>query len=567
LLRRFERLLYSVNALLPIRTLSFVLFVMAQPADAPAISGDVRGPDGSAVTQGTVALKTSPGNLVTGTIDTTGHFRVAPDSPGRQRMFISVPGYAPHRVTVTVPPSRRIALPPIALHEATYFRARFVTSDGEPLAAGGLRRQSLDGDGLSIPDPLGHVRERMDEDGSVRIGPLPLGRTLLAFDRPGFAQTRLRDIDVNGTQPVIEGGTIVIAPPSRVEVEIVDGRGRLVPRHDVSIEDAIQPSPLSFPSVKTNDEGLAVFDRLSARRYRVWTRTERCNNQELSIARVVSPGAGRARLQIGGRAAIQVTSALGPLIGRPVGASPDSPGQSPWQARFTSFATPMPRPPIASPSCAGATDGDGHVTLASFPPGPAQVRVRLFNSAYIARVTIPNDGREVAVVVPQGLIPARVIDRVTRQGIASAQVTWIGGGSRVEATATANGDVLLEAAHPGGGTMTISARGYQTLEGAFEETPETLQEVSLLRVPSELLQVRVVSAEGESIAGAVVELVASRPGDAAEFVAADSKGIARFVDVPPGALELAAYAEGFAGASVRVADEARAAIVITLTRR
>ena len=227
----------------------------------------------------------------------------------------------------------------------------------------------------------------------------------------------------------------------------------------------------------------------------------------------------------------------------------------------------MPRPQIASPSCAGATDGDGRVTLASFPPGPAHVRVRLFNSAYIARVTVPNDGRDLTVVVPEGLIPARVIDRVTRQGIGSAQVTWVGGGSRVEATATANGDVLLEAARPGGGTMTISARGYQTLEGAFEETPETVQEVSLVRVPSEMLQVRVAAAEGESIAGAVVELVASRPGDVAEFVAADSKGIARFVDVPPGALELTAYAEGFAGARVRVADEARAAIVITLTRR
>ena len=245
----------------------------AQPADPPAISGEVLAPDGSPVAQGTVALMITPATLATATIDRDGHFRIVPDAPGWQRLFISAPGYAPHRVHVTVPQSRRLALPPITLHEATYFRARFVTADGEPLAAAGLRRQSIDADGVSIPDPLGHVRERTDEDGSLRIGPLIPGRTLLAFDRPPLAQTRLRDIAVTNTPQVIEGGTVMIAPPSRLEVEIIDGRGRPVPRHDVWIEDAVQPSPLVSTPAKTNVEGVAVFERLSARRYRVWTRT------------------------------------------------------------------------------------------------------------------------------------------------------------------------------------------------------------------------------------------------------------------------------------------------------
>ena len=543
----------------------------AQPADASGVSGEVRAPDGSIVTQGNVALMTSPGTVVTGAIDRTGHFRVVPDVPGRHRLFISVPGYAPHRVNVTVPQSRRIALPPITVRDATYFRARFVTADGEPLPAGNLRRQSIDADGIPIPDPLGHVRDaaRIDADGSVRIGPLPHGRTLLAFDHPALAQTRLPDIDVNGTQPLIDGGTIVIAPSSRLEVEIVDGRGRPVPRHEVWIEDAIQPSPLWFAPVKTNDEGVAIFDRLSARRYRVRTRTERCNHQELSIARVVSPGAGgraRTRLRIGGRAAIRVTSALGPLIGRPVGASPDSPGQLPWQPRFSAFLSrPVVR--LGSPSCSGATDGDGRVTLASFPPGPAHLRVQLFTSAYIARVSVPDSGREITVMVPHGLIPVRVTDRVSREPIASAEVTWEGGGSRVQATATANGDVLLEAAGPGGGTLTSSAREYQTREGAFEETPEPQQEVSLVRLPSGRMQVRVVSDEGKPVAGAIVELVPRHSGEVAEFVVADSKGIATFMDVSPGPLQLNGYAEGFTDASVRVPEEARANIIIALTRR
>jgi hypothetical protein len=207
------------------------------------------------------------------------------------------------------------------------------------------------------------------------------------------------------------------------------------------------------------------------------------------------------------------------------------------------------------------------VAFAAFPPGPAHVRIQLFNSAYLTRVSVPDGGREITIVVPDGLIPVHVTDRVSGKPIASAQVTWVGGGSRAYATATANGDALLEAAGTGGGTLTISAPGYQTLEGAFEETPETSQEVSLTPLPSTTLRVRVVGQDAEAIAGAVVELASRRAGDPAEFVATDSNGIAAFVNVSPGTLRLNAFADGFAGASVSVPDEARAAIVIALARR
>ena len=126
---------------------------------------------------------------------------------------------------------------------------------------------------------------------------------------------------------------------------------------------------------------------------------------------------------------------------------------------------------------------------------------------------------------------------------------------------------MLEAAGAGGGTLTIGARDYQTLEGAFEETPETLQEVSLIRLPSGLMPVRVVSEEGKALAGAILVLVPRSLAEAAEFVTTDSNGIARFIDVSPGAVQLNARADGFAAASVRVPDQARGAIVITLTRR
>ena len=564
---------------LPLRVLSCLLVLLAivpasraadrQAAVEVGITGQVLAPDGSPVTQGSVALMISPTNRVNAAIDRAGHFRIVPDQTGWQRLFISVPGSAPYRANVTVPSSRTMVLPAITLLEPTYFHVRFVTTDGEPLAAGGLRSQSLDIDGAPILDPLGHVREQEEPDGSITIGPLPPGRTMMAFNRPPFAQTRLRDINVTGTKQVIEGGTIPIGPGAQLHVDILDGERRPVPRHDVWLEDASQPSPLSFMTVKTNEHGRAVFERLGPGRYRVWTRTaQRCGNQELTIARLVSTGDSgvqQTRLVIGGRAVFRVTSTLGAVAGRAVWASPDAPPQSPWQARLL---TSMPRgafvPTLSPPRCSGVTDADGRVVLTPFPPGPSQLRVNLFNSSYIVRVNVP-DGKEMPIAIPDGLIPVRVTSRINQQPV-QAQVKWVGGGATVEAVATANGDALLEAVGSTGGTLTISAREHQTLEGKFDQTPEPQQEVALIPLPTARVGVRVVSSGGDAIAGAVVELIPRGSADASEFVVADAKGVAAFTDAPPGPLQFRAHAEGFAPGTVRVAEEDRASIVLTLAR-
>ena len=549
-------------------------FRAAQPAAVveAGVTGRVLAPDGSPVTLGNVALMTSSTHRVSATIDRTGHFGILPDSPGWQRLFISVPGFAPHRLHVTVPLSRTMALPAITLLEATYFHARFVTADGEPLPAGGLRRRFIDRDGRAIADPLDHVREQIEADGSVTLGPLPPGKVLLAFARPGLAQTRLRDLDVTGTKPLIEGGTITIERGARLQVDVIDGGGTPVPRHDVWIEDAVQPSPLFSPAIKTDEQGRAVLDSLASGRYRVWTRTaDRCNGQQLTMSRLVTTGGSgtaRTRLVIGGRASFRIASALGPVAGRGVSLSPDSPPQSPWQARLVESMPPSRRLPIvptSSSSCSGVTDGDGRVAMAPFPPGPAQLRVRLFNSAYSIRVTVPESGSEMVIAIPDGLTPARVTDQITLQPVA-AQVVWVGGGGRVEASATPNGDVLLEGVGKTGGTLTISARDYQTLEGQFNETPETHQEVALMPSPAARLTVRVVADSGEAIANAVVQLFPRGAGDVAEFVSADARGVATFSDLPTGPLQFSASADRYVSAAVRIAEENRAGIVIALAR-
>src|SRR5689334_12276383 len=109
-------------------------------APAPGISGRVLTADGSPATQGSVALVSS--DRVTAAIDRNGAFRIVPIGSAPQNLFISVPGHAPYHAIVTLPASRQIALPDIALVEATYFHVRFATTDGEPLAATGLRRRS-----------------------------------------------------------------------------------------------------------------------------------------------------------------------------------------------------------------------------------------------------------------------------------------------------------------------------------------------------------------------------------------------------------------------------------------
>jgi hypothetical protein len=78
--------------------------------------------------------------------------------------------------------------------------------------------------------------------------------------------------------------------------------------------------------------------------------------------------------------------------------------------------------------------------------------------------------------------------------------------------------------------------------------------------------VRVVSSDGGAIPAAVVELLPRGAGDVAEFVAADAKGIATFLDVPQGPLQFGAHVEGFASSTVRVAEDARVSIVITVKR-
>src|SRR5262245_24108217 len=199
--------------------------LQSAPAEELGVSGQVFAPDGTPVLSGTAAIQTRFGGRVTSPIEETGRFRVVPVTSGGHQVIVSVPGFAPYRVSVDVPRSKTLKLPLIHLSPATYFRVRFVSAAGEPIISPQLRRQSFDANGPIPPAPDDRASERTDSDGATIIGPLPRGIMTLAIDTPPLAQTRLPDVTVTGEQAVIDGGTVVVDSGAVLQVEVVDESG------------------------------------------------------------------------------------------------------------------------------------------------------------------------------------------------------------------------------------------------------------------------------------------------------------------------------------------------------
>jgi Carboxypeptidase regulatory-like domain len=95
----------------------------AQPqraAEQSGLSGYVVAPDGTPVPGGRVVIQPGIAGSTT-TIERTGRFRLIPNMSGVYQLSVSVPGLAPYRVSVVVPPSRTLKLPVIRLSPPTYF--------------------------------------------------------------------------------------------------------------------------------------------------------------------------------------------------------------------------------------------------------------------------------------------------------------------------------------------------------------------------------------------------------------------------------------------------------------
>ena len=539
----------------------------AQPrpvSEEPGVSGYVLAPDGTPVSGGTVVAQS--GTVTPASIDSTGRFRLVPPRAGLYQFLVSAPGMAPYRLTVTVPASRSLRLPVIRLALAAYFRVRLVSPSGEPITAPPLRRRSFDMSGKPIFDgPGDRISDPADADGAITIGPLPRGIMTVAVDMPLFAQTRLPDLNFGDAAKTVDGGTIVIQQPGAVlHVDVVDGTGAPLRNHEVYLDDIRPRSPLMFRPIRTNQQGRATFDRLATGRYRVSTGVpERCANVWLTTSRVMAvsdSGTVETPLVAGGRATFRITSPLGPAKAVLISAAPNVPPlPSPFPSPVRNRSNPF--------GCRGATDSDGRVTLTNFPPGPAHVDVRMTNSTFVRQIVVPSDGREVAIAIPEGLLSVHVVDALKYESVAGAAITWTGSGARVEATATAAGDALLEGVGIAGGTLAISAQGYQPVEEQLTEPPGIPHSVALTPLPpARSLRARVITTSGEPLPNALVELISTNPAAVPRVVTTDARGNVTFSDVPSGSLQLIAHADGFVTSTMRVEKDLAGEIVFSLSR-
>ena len=217
-------------------------------------------------------------------------------------------------------------------------------------------------------------------------------------------------------------------------------------------------------------------------------------------------------------------------------------------------------------SCRGATDGDGRVALTIFPPGPARVEVQQLNSRFVRRVSIPDDGRELAIVIPDGFLPLRVISALKSAPVVGAEIAWIGSGGRVEARTNALGEALLEGVGILGGTLSIRADGFEPGEEQLAEPPTNLHEVALIPLPPTRIELRVVNALGQPVRDAVVELTPANAIEIGHIAATDAKGMVTFSNLPGGVLRFSATADGYRPATAQVPEDKRALAVLTLSR-
>jgi len=189
------------------------------------------------------------------------------------------------------------------------------------------------------------------------------------------------------------------------------------------------------------------------------------------------------------------------------------------------------------------------------------------NSTYVRQIEVPPDGREVAIAIPDGFLPVRVINALDDQPVARAAITWTGSGGRVEATPTASGDALLEGVGTTGGTLAVSAQGYQPAEEQLAEPPDILHTIALMPLPPATdLQPHVRSTSGEPLPGAVVQLISADPAAVPRIAVTDAEGVATVSDVPAGAVQLIASANGLVTSTMRIGEDRPREVVFTLAR-
>jgi hypothetical protein len=252
------------------------------------LRGYVLAPDGMPVAAGNVELRSRSGRIAVA-IEPTGRFHLVPSLTGAHELYVLVRGFAPHRINVTVRPSRTLKLPVVRLSPPTYYRVQLTSSSGEPIPAPRFLHRSVDVTGATVLGFPGFTPEVVtNTDGATTIGPLPRGVTTLATDAPPFASLRLPDLYVTGADSLLDGGTVRLDAGAMVHADVVNATGAPVAAHLVFLDDLRPFSPLPSRQARTNANGRATFDRVGSGQYRLRTSaTEYCGTRRLGVSRVV----------------------------------------------------------------------------------------------------------------------------------------------------------------------------------------------------------------------------------------------------------------------------------------
>jgi hypothetical protein len=165
---------------------------------------------------------------------------------------------------------------------------------------------------------------------------------------------------------------------------------------------------------------------------------------------------------------------------------------------------------------------------------------------------VPETAGEIVATVSDGILALRVVDARNKQPIGNATIAWRGSGAQVEAVTNANGEALLEGLAAPPAFIAVNASAYQRLEVKITEAPATLQELSMLPVPTSRIRARVVNAAGHAVANAVVELATDDPYERTQIATTDTKGMMTFAEPPIGVLRLTASARDLVPATVAV---------------
>jgi Carboxypeptidase regulatory-like domain len=103
----------------------------------------------------------------------------------------------------------------------------------------------------------------------------------------------------------------------------------------------------------------------------------------------------------------------------------------------------------------------------------------------------------------------------------------------------------------------VTAPGFQPAEQRLPEPPGILHDVAPVPLPPTSVSLRVVTASGDALPNAVVEVAPENPLETPQLAVTNPKGVVTFPDAPAGTLRVTAIANGYLASTRRIPQDNR----------